>query len=56
MTVHEFGKENKEVIVLFHPLGVWWDIFEYVIPDLAEQFHLIIPEMILHMSGRYSAV
>lgn len=56
MTVHEFGKENKDVIVLFHPLGVWWDIFEYVIPDLAEQFHLIIPAMILHMSGRYSAV
>lgn len=43
MTIHEFGKENKDVIVLFHPLGVWWDIFEYVIPELAEQFHLIIP-------------
>lgn len=43
MTIHEFGKENKDVIVLFHPLGVWWDVFEYVIPELAEQFHLIIP-------------
>ena len=43
MTIHEFGKENKDIIVMFHPLGVWWDIFEYVIPELAEQFHLIIP-------------
>lgn len=33
MTIHEFGKENKDVIVLFHPLGVWWDVFEYVIPE-----------------------
>lgn len=45
MTVHEFGKENKNVLVMFHPLGVWWDVFEYVIPELAEQFHLIIPAM-----------
>ena len=30
LTVHEFGKENKNTIILFHPLVVWWDIFEYV--------------------------
>ena len=34
LTVHEFGKENKNVILLFHPLGVWWDIFEYAYPYL----------------------
>ena len=43
MTIHEFGKENKEVLVMFHPIGVWWDVFEYVIPELSEHFHLIIP-------------
>ena len=43
MTIHEFGKENKDVIVMFHPLGVWWDVFEYVIPELSKHFHLIIP-------------
>lgn len=43
MTIHEFGKENKDVILLLHPLGVWWDVFEYVIPELSEQFRLIIP-------------
>ena len=43
MTIHEFGKENNDVLVMFHPLGVWWDVFEYVIPELAKEFHLIIP-------------
>ena len=43
MTIHEFGKENSDVIVMFHPLGVWWDVFEYVIPEMSEHFHLIIP-------------
>ena len=37
MTVHEFGKDNKDVLVMFHPLGVWWDVFEYVIPELSER-------------------
>ena len=43
MTIHEFGKENNDVLVMFHPLGVWHDVFEYVIPELSEHFHLIIP-------------
>lgn len=43
MTIHEFGKDNKDVLVMFHPLGVWWDVFEYVIPELSNHFHLIIP-------------
>jgi pimeloyl-ACP methyl ester carboxylesterase len=43
MTIHEFGKENNDVLVMFHPLGVWWDVFEYVIPELEKDFHLIIP-------------
>ena len=45
MTVHEFGKEHADAIVLFHPLGVWWDIFEYVIPILEKEYHLILPAM-----------
>ena len=43
MTIHEFGEKNKDVLVMFHPLGVWWDIFEYVIPELSNHFHVIIP-------------
>ena len=34
ISVHEYGKENKNIIVMFHPLGVWYDVFEYVTPIL----------------------
>ncbi|MBQ8995270.1 MAG: alpha/beta hydrolase [Oscillospiraceae bacterium] len=45
MTVHEFGKDNEEVIVLIHPSAVRWDYFEYVIPFLEEKYHLVIPAL-----------
>ena len=32
MTIHEFGTENTEIILLIHPSGVKWDYFENVIP------------------------
>ena len=34
MNIHEFGKENKETILLIHPSVVKWDYFENVIPLL----------------------
>ena len=43
MTIHEFGEENEGTIVLFHPLGVRWDVFNFVIPILREDYHLVIP-------------
>ena len=43
ITIHEFGKQNPDVIVMFHPLGVWWDVFDRVIPILERRFHLVIP-------------
>ncbi len=43
MTIHEFGKDNKEVILLIHPSLVLWDYFEYVIPLLESRYHLIVP-------------
>ena len=45
LTIHEFGRDNPELIVLFHPLGVWWDIFDYVVPHLERSYHLVIPAM-----------
>jgi pimeloyl-ACP methyl ester carboxylesterase len=45
MTIHEFGTENKPVIVLIHPALVMWDYFEYVIPLLEGRYHLIIPAL-----------
>ncbi len=43
MTIHEFGKQNKKVVVLIHPSIVMWDYFEYVIPLMEEKYYLIIP-------------
>lgn len=34
MNIHEFGKENRESILLIHPSVVKLDYFEYVIPLL----------------------
>ena len=45
MNIHEFGKNNADVIVLLHPLGARWDVFNYVIPTLEKQYHLVIPAM-----------
>ena len=45
MTIHEFGKENEQVVVLVHPSIVMWDYFEYVIPLLEKKYHLIIPAL-----------
>lgn len=45
MNIHEFGKENRESILLIHPSVVKWDYFEYVIPLLEKNYHLIIPAL-----------
>ena len=45
MTIHEFGKENEQVVVLVHPSVVMWDYFEYVVPLLEKKYHLIIPAL-----------
>lgn len=45
MTFHEFGASDALVLVLFHPLGVWWDTFEYVVPTLSERYRVVIPAM-----------
>lgn len=45
MQIKEFGKENSEIILMFHPNCVWWEVFNFVIPVLSEQYHLVIPAM-----------
>ena len=45
MVIHEFGKDNKDIIVLIHPALVRWDYFEYVIPLLEDHYHLIVPAL-----------
>ena len=45
MRIYEFGKENRECILLIHPSLVTWDYFEYVIPLLEDKYHLLIPAL-----------
>ena len=42
ITIHEFGKENADIMLMFPPLGCRWDIYDYVRPALEEYFHLMI--------------
>ncbi len=45
MTVHEYGINNPKTIVLIHPSVVMWDYYEYLIPLLQNDYHLIIPAL-----------
>ena len=45
MTFHEFGIKNENVIILIHPAVVMWDYYEYVIPLLENDYHLIVPAL-----------
>ena len=42
MRLYEYGKENPECILLIHPSLVTWDYFQYVIPLLEKDYHLLI--------------
>ena len=45
MKINEFGKENKETLLLIHPSVVKWDYFENVIPLLEKNYHLLVPAL-----------
>ena len=41
-TIHEFGKEKPDVLLMFPPLGCRSDIYDYVRPALEKQFCVMI--------------
>lgn len=45
MTIYEFGDKKNKTILLIHPAAVMWDYFEFVIPQLKNKYHLIIPAL-----------
>ena len=45
MTFYEYGVQNKKTVVLIHPSIVYYDFFEYVVPLLQEDFHVIVPSL-----------
>jgi len=45
MKMYEYGKDNEKTIILIHPAVVMWDYFEYVIPLLQNDYHVIVPAL-----------
>ena len=45
MNFHEFGEEHAQSILLIHPSIVKWDYFEYIIPLLAAEYHVVVPAL-----------
>lgn len=45
MTIHEYGKENKRLVILIHPAAVMWDYFEHIVSLMQGDFHIIIPAL-----------
>ena len=45
MSIHEFGQDYEEAVLLIHPSIVKWDYFEYVIPLLEGSYHLLVPAL-----------
>lgn len=45
VNIHEFGMENTKTVLLIHPSVVKWDYFEYVIPLLEKDYHLVVPAL-----------
>lgn len=42
ITIHESGKENTDILLMFPPLGCRADIYDYVRPVLEQRFHVMI--------------
>ena len=45
MTFYEYGVQNEKTVVLIHPSIVYYDFFEYVVPLLQNDFHVIVPAL-----------
>ncbi|MCR4713235.1 MAG: alpha/beta hydrolase [Treponemataceae bacterium] len=45
ITMHEAGIQNEKICLLIHPSLVYWDYFEYVVPLLEDEFHVLIPAL-----------
>ena len=45
VTIHAYGEEKGQAVMLVHPSLVRWDYFEYVIPLMESRYHLLIPAL-----------
>lgn len=42
---HEFGKQNKKVIMLIHPAAANWQLWEDYITEFEKEYHVIVPDL-----------
>ena len=42
MKINEYGTENTEIILMFPPLGVKSDVYDFVRPQLEKKYHIMV--------------
>jgi len=45
MNIHEFGRENPDILLMFHGSCMFWDMYEEAIERLSGHFHVVIPAL-----------
>lgn len=48
MKFHEFGCENKKILLMFHGSCMTWDMYEKSLKVMAKKMHIIIPAITGH--------
>lgn len=45
LNIHEFGKQNSDILLMFHGACMYWNMYEEALGILAEHYHVIIPAL-----------
>ena len=56
MTVIEYGKQNKEVVVLLHGGGLSWWNYRDAAEILSEDFHVVLPVLNGHGGEKFTSI
>ena len=56
MTVIEYGKQNKDVALLFHGGGLSWWNYRDAAEILSEDFHVALPVLDGHGGGKFTSI
>ena len=56
MTVIEYGKQNKDVVVLLHGGGLSWWNYRDAVEILSEDFHVVLPVLDGHGGEKFTSI
>ena len=56
MTVIEYGKQNKDVVVLLHGGGLSWWNYQDAAEILSEDFHVVLPVLDGHGGEKFTSI